>query len=246
VSPAAVVRELDSLDQVAALAHPLRRRILAALADPASPADVARKLGLPPQLANYHVRALAAAGLAEQVEVRQRRNLLERRFRAVARTFSLAASLPLSDQQRELLQQDVALQELVQTADGMRRAALGLLDQAEHAERHLAAITLDVELGDQADRAAFVRAVVEAVQHAAEPYRASTADRARRTESTDDAEEVRTAEPTGTADQARDGEATGAAEPDGARDLEAVRRAGATRTTAFRVQLAVYPRPDPE
>jgi DNA-binding transcriptional ArsR family regulator len=188
----ATVRELDSLDQVAALAHPLRRRILAALAEPASPADVARKLGLPAQLANYHVRALAAAGLAEQVEVRQRRNLLERRFRAVARTFSLAASLPLSDQQRELLQQDVALQELVHTADGMRRAALGLLDQAANVERHLAAITLDVELGDQADRAAFVRAVVDAVQRAAEPYRAQK------------------------------------------------------QQSSYRVQLAIYPRPDPE
>jgi len=175
----AAVYELSSLDQVAALVHPLRRRILAALAEPASPADVARRLGLPSQLANYHVRALEAAGLAEEVEVRQRRNLLAHRFRAVARTFSLGAALPLSDEQRQRLQQDVALQALLEAADGLRRAALGLLDQSERPDRHLATLALDVELGDEADRAAFVRAVIEAVQQAAAPYRARSDDSTR-------------------------------------------------------------------
>jgi len=219
-SAPAAVYELTSLDQVAALVHPLRRRILAALAEPASPADVARYLGLPPQLANYHVRALAAAGLAEEVEVRQRRNLLAHRFRAVARTFSLGAALPLSDEQRQRLQQDVALQALLETADGLRRAALGLLDQPERPDRHLATLALDVELGDEADRAAFVRAVVEAVQQAAAPYRARTGRDAAAAEGSSAARGTRAGDSTNVGDDGGLG--------------------------SYRLQLAVYPRPATE
>jgi DNA-binding transcriptional ArsR family regulator len=164
------VLEVSSLDQVAALTHPIRRNILAELAEPASPAEVARRLGLAPQLANYHVRALVEAGLAERVETRQKRNLLEHRFRAVARSFALSSALPLSDAQRSLLQQDVALQQLVQSGDAIRNEALALLD-APDSERNVAAIQLDVTLADASVRAQFVRAVVEAVHEAAKPFR---------------------------------------------------------------------------
>ena len=149
----------------------MRRRILGELVEPASPAEVARRVGVAAQLANYHVRALEEAGLAERVDTRQRRNLLEHRFRAVARSFALSSALPLSDEQRVLLQQDVALQHLVQTGDTIRNDALMLLAQSD-AERHLATISLDVQLATEAERAAFVRAVVEAVRAAAAPYRA--------------------------------------------------------------------------
>ncbi|HEY3060661.1 MAG TPA: helix-turn-helix domain-containing protein [Chloroflexota bacterium] len=166
------VLELTSLDQVAALVHPVRRRILAELVEPSSPAEVARRVGMAAQLANYHVRTLEGVGLAERVESRQRRNLIEHRFRAVARSFTLSSALPLSDEQRALLQQDVAVQELIQTGDAIRNDALALLHR-EDIERHLATLTLDVALRDEAERAAFVRAVLDAVRHAAAPYRAA-------------------------------------------------------------------------
>src|SRR5687767_8480852 len=68
---AAGVAELTTEAQLTAFLHPVRRRVLAALVEPASPADVGRQLGIPAQVANYHVRALEAAGLAREVETRQ-------------------------------------------------------------------------------------------------------------------------------------------------------------------------------
>ena len=58
------------------------------LAEAASPSEVAKRLGIAAQITNYHVRALEAAGLVREVETRQVRNLLEHRFRAVARSFA--------------------------------------------------------------------------------------------------------------------------------------------------------------
>ncbi|MBI3973729.1 MAG: helix-turn-helix transcriptional regulator [Chloroflexi bacterium] len=170
------VVELTTEEQVAALLHPVRRRILAALAEPASPAEVARKLEIAPQVANYHVRALEAAGLAHEVETVQKRNLLEHRFRAIARSFTLSTALPLTDRQRRQLQSDVALQQLVAAGDAIRRDALRLLETPAEGKvavagaHAAAALEIEVQLADGADRAVFVRAVTEAIRLAAAPY----------------------------------------------------------------------------
>jgi hypothetical protein len=89
----------------------------------------------------------------------QRRTLLEHRFRAVVRSFTLSPALPLNDEQRRLLQEDVAVQHLVGTADEIRNDALALLAEDDVA-RHLTALSLDIALADEVERAAFVSAVV--------------------------------------------------------------------------------------
>jgi DNA-binding transcriptional ArsR family regulator len=198
------VAELTTEAQVAAILHPLRRRVLAALTEPGSPAEVARHLGIAPQVANYHVRALEAAGLARQVETRQKRNLLEHRFRAIARSFTLSTTLPLTEQQRKRLQGDIALQQLVRAGDTIREDALRLLESppspttaapdappsaapptappaatpadgghpAAPASGHAAAaVEIEIDLPGDADRTAFVRAVMDAVEAATAPYR---------------------------------------------------------------------------
>src|SRR5687768_7242989 len=53
VKPMASVTDPNTLQ---ALAHPIRLRILAALREPASPAEAARGLGEPRQKVNYHVK----------------------------------------------------------------------------------------------------------------------------------------------------------------------------------------------
>ena len=163
----------------------MRRQVLAALARPVSAADVGRELGITAQVANYHVRALEAAGLAREVDTRQKRNLVEHRFRALARSFTLSSALPLTDEQRRRLQSDVALQQLVHTGDAIRADALRLLENPAGGTRAAAsdgkeaatiipaaAIELDVELPAETDRAAFVRVVVDAVRSAAAACRA--------------------------------------------------------------------------
>jgi len=187
----ATVLELGTGEQVAALLHPVRRRVLAALAEPASPADIGRQLGLPAQVVNYHVHALASAGLAREVGTRRKRNLVEHRFQAIARSFTLSSSLALTEQQRRRLQSDVTLQQLVRAGDSIRTDALRLLetpgtggapadspaDPAANSPAHepaghaAAAIEIDVDLATSADRVAFVRAISDAIHAVAAPFR---------------------------------------------------------------------------
>jgi DNA-binding transcriptional ArsR family regulator len=70
----------------AAVAHPLRCRCLTILADRvASPAEIARELGLEVSNVGYHVGALADAGLIEEVGQRPVRGAVEHFYRAVVR-----------------------------------------------------------------------------------------------------------------------------------------------------------------
>ncbi|MGH9747926.1 MAG: winged helix-turn-helix domain-containing protein [Candidatus Acidiferrales bacterium] len=76
-----------------ALLHPLRLRILDALREPDSAAGLARRLRLPRQKINYHVRELARAKFLERAGQRRRRNMIERRFRTTARGYILSPEL---------------------------------------------------------------------------------------------------------------------------------------------------------
>jgi DNA-binding transcriptional ArsR family regulator len=70
----------------AAVAHPLRCHCLSILADRvASPAEIARQLGLEVSKVGYHVGALADAGLVEQVGQRPVRGAVEHFYRATVR-----------------------------------------------------------------------------------------------------------------------------------------------------------------
>jgi hypothetical protein len=122
--------------------------------------------------------------LAHEVERRQKRNLTEHRFRAIARSFTLSTALPLSDEQRRQLQSDVALQQVVRAGDSIRAGALRLLaippggaadaTRVGSAEYASAAVELDIALPTETDRAGFVRAVIDAVRAAVAPFQAAS------------------------------------------------------------------------
>jgi DNA-binding transcriptional ArsR family regulator len=81
------------MPRAAALLHPLRLRILDALREPDSAAGLARRLRLPRQKVNYHVRELARARFLERAGQRRRRNMIERRFRTTAQGYILSPEL---------------------------------------------------------------------------------------------------------------------------------------------------------
>ena len=83
----AAVHVIEDGDRAASVLHPLRLKILAELGEPDSAAGLARRLGLPRQKLNYHVRQLEEQGLVEAVGERKVRNCTERLVRAVARSF---------------------------------------------------------------------------------------------------------------------------------------------------------------
>jgi DNA-binding transcriptional ArsR family regulator len=67
----------------AAVAHPLRSKILTILAERvASPAEISRELGVDVANIGYHVRALLETGLIEEVRNRQVRGAIEHFYRA--------------------------------------------------------------------------------------------------------------------------------------------------------------------
>jgi DNA-binding transcriptional ArsR family regulator len=75
------------------LHHPLRLKILAALLEPDSATGVARRMKLPRQTVNYHVRELARARLLARAGRRRRRHLFEQCYVATARGYILSPEL---------------------------------------------------------------------------------------------------------------------------------------------------------
>jgi len=74
----------------AVVAHPLRCRCLAILAErAASPSELARQLDLGVSKVGYHVNALQEAGLIEEVGQRPVRGTVEHFYRAVVRPIAL-------------------------------------------------------------------------------------------------------------------------------------------------------------
>jgi DNA-binding transcriptional ArsR family regulator len=69
---------------------PVRARLLAELAEPASATMLAAKVGLPRQKVNYHLRALERHGLVELVEERRKGNAIERVMRATAASYVIS------------------------------------------------------------------------------------------------------------------------------------------------------------
>ena len=77
------ITDIDDPRYVKALAHPLRIRILAMLADRnASPVQLAARLDATLGTVAYHVRTLHSLGLVELVDTRQRRGATEHYYRA--------------------------------------------------------------------------------------------------------------------------------------------------------------------
>lgn len=89
----AVVRVLETPEEVRALADPLRLDLLRAFGTPRSPNGAAELLGIPPSRVYHHVDVLERAGLIQVVETRQVRGTFEPRYRAVASIFQLGASI---------------------------------------------------------------------------------------------------------------------------------------------------------
>jgi len=73
--------------------HPLRIEILAELADPDSAAGLARRIGIPRQQVNYHIRQLEEQGLVTLIGERRVRNCVERLVQAVGRSYVISPAV---------------------------------------------------------------------------------------------------------------------------------------------------------
>src|SRR3954463_2765977 len=88
------VHTISDLAALRAISDPLRTRILRELRDvPRSTAQVAARLGEGTTKLHYHMNELERNGLVELVETRQKGNLIEKYYRAVAGFFRVDPAL---------------------------------------------------------------------------------------------------------------------------------------------------------
>ncbi len=179
--PAAPASDVDCVDDgrraAVLLRHPLRLEILRRAAQPASATSIARELGLPRQKVNYHLRALARARFVRRAGDERKRNMIERRFVATARSVVVAPAglgRPLADARRDAAARASASHLVALAARAQGEAAL-----AARGGKRVATLALDAELrfADGAQRARFAaaleRAVAGVVARHASPARAA-------------------------------------------------------------------------
>lgn len=177
-SPGQALRVLDDAERLAAALSPLRRRLLGELGRQAdSAAGLARRLDLPRQKLNYHLRALERAGFLELQEERQRRGCVERTLRVSARAFvidpALLGSLGVDP---EAVQDRFASSYQIATAARLLRELAQLTRGAEKAKRALPTITLEgeVRFASPERRAAFAEALAQSLARLTAEYQDRT------------------------------------------------------------------------
>lgn len=86
--------DLETIEQLRAIADSLRVRIVEALSlRPMTATQVGEELDEPAPKAHYHVRELERVGLVRLVETRERGGILEKYYRAVAKTMRVPPSV---------------------------------------------------------------------------------------------------------------------------------------------------------
>jgi DNA-binding transcriptional ArsR family regulator len=172
-SPPPRVHAIRSTEGLQALCHPTRVEMLEALREPGSAAGVARQIGQPRQRVNYHLKTLEEAGLVEPVGRRRNGNFVETLYRAVARSFVVAPEVAWkSGRRREALHSQHSLETLVAFGERLQQDASELLDRAafDGEEIPSAAVSAEVHFDSAEDRAAFMRAHLEATRQLLEQY----------------------------------------------------------------------------
>ncbi|MFL5519086.1 MAG: helix-turn-helix domain-containing protein [Gemmatimonadales bacterium] len=167
---------------IAAL-DPVRQQLLAHLAEPDSAAGLARRLRLPRQRLNYHLRALEDAGLVELVEERRKGNCFERVLRATARSFVISPeALGVLGPGAEAAADRLSSAYLLATAGRIIRDVGALEAQARAEGKRIATLTLDadVRFANAEKRAEFARELTDAVAHLAAKYHDERAPGGRR------------------------------------------------------------------
>lgn len=144
-SPAAL-SVLHDPERVASALSPVRLRLLRGLTEPDSATGLARRLDLPRQRVNYHLRALEDAGLLELVEERRKRGCVERVLRVTSRALVVDPALLGSELQLEATGDRLASAELIAVAARAVRNVGLLRERAAEVAKPLTTLTQETEI----------------------------------------------------------------------------------------------------
>lgn len=167
---------LEVIDDPAAAAvalEPVRSRLLAELAQPASAAALASRVGLARQKVNYHLRALEAHGLVQQAGTRRWGGITERLLVASAGSYLVSSeALGPAGADPERRADRLSASYLIALAARVVREVAGLVRRSEEADKRLATLSIDTEIRfrSPAERAAFTHELTQAVTALAARY----------------------------------------------------------------------------
>lgn len=169
----AAMKLVDDTDQAQAMLHPLRLAIVEQLAEPDSASGLARRLDLPRQKINYHLRELEAQGLVEFVEERRKGNCVERIVRASARSYLIDPGvLGALAAEPDKIADKFSSAYLVATAAKTIRDLAVLRPRADKAGKKLSTFTLltEIRFATPKDRAGFTQELAEAIAQLTSKY----------------------------------------------------------------------------
>ncbi|HVT12834.1 MAG TPA: helix-turn-helix domain-containing protein [Fimbriimonadaceae bacterium] len=158
--------------------EPVRSRLLSELAQPASAATLAHRLGIARQKATYHLKALEAHRLVQESGRRQWGGLTERLYVASAASYVVApnamgavASDPCKTADR------LSAAYLIALAARVVQEVSDLVRRARAAEKSLATLSIDAEIRFRSaeERAAFTSDLTQAVNTLAARYHDASA-----------------------------------------------------------------------
>lgn len=170
---------IDTTEQLVAVTHPTRLRILDELRTPRTAASAARSLGESRQLINHHVHTLANVGLLRSAGERRNGNFVEQLYESTAGTFILSPRITWGDGERaRTLAEQVSLRHLVEFGERLQRDAITLLDQAafEGDEIPSASVEATVHFADQDARSAFLEEYLQLTAQLIEKHASNEGD----------------------------------------------------------------------
>jgi DNA-binding transcriptional ArsR family regulator len=163
------VEVIDDPAAAAAALDPVRTRLLAELAEPASAAALASRLGIARQKINYHLRALESHGLVKMAGKRRWGGLTERLLVATAASYVVSPTAlgPIAtDPAGHFFNADrLSARYLIALAARIVREVSDLARRATEIEKRLPTLSIEtvVRFKSAADRAAFSNELANAV-----------------------------------------------------------------------------------
>lgn len=168
--------DLDVIEEPATAAlvlDPIRGRLLAELATPASAASLAERVGLTRQKVNYHLRVLEAHGLVEAAGERRWGGLIERLLVATAASYVVSpAALGRLGADPARNGDRLSASYLIAVAARAIREVGGLWRTARRRDKRLATLSIDtvIRFSSATERAAFTAELTRTVAELAARY----------------------------------------------------------------------------
>ena len=172
------VQVIDDPASAVVAVDPVRSRLLAELAAPASAAALALRLGIPRQKINYHLRTLEAHKLIRVAEKRKWGGLTERLLVATATSYMVSpAAMGAAAADPGRTADRLSAGYLIALAARLVREVGDLLHRAQEQRKRLATLAIDTEIRfrSSADRAAFTRELTDVVTQLAARYHDASA-----------------------------------------------------------------------